>query len=128
MICATFKMKNIKILVSILLVIVVLLCGVLIAFGHYTKGVVRLTDYDSRIAYLKDIDVQVTDETIKTVTIPTEFNEAYSKYANQQQSLGFPDISLFKGDVANLYTYPLEDGSTVELLVCNGILLGVSKY
>jgi len=125
-VCATFRMKDVKTVGFILGVIILLLGGIFFAYKYLTKDVVRLTTYSERVQYLETLDISTDNivETSKDITIPNQFNETYEQYSQVQTSKGFPDLHSFKGESATVYDYTLEDGSNVQLLVCNDILVG----
>ena len=68
------------------------------------------------------------DEETAEITIPREFSEVYENYNALQKEAGF-DLEAFKGKSAVRYTYSLEDFPAEEyvvinLLVCDGKLIG----
>lgn len=126
MVCATFRMKDVKIFGFILGVIILMLGGIFFTYKYLTKDIVKLTTYSERVQYLEALNIPTDSivETSKDITIPTQFNETYEQYSQVQTSKGFPDLHTFKGEPATVYDYTLEDGSSVQLLVCNDILVG----
>lgn len=126
MVCATVRMKDVKLLGFILGAIIVMLGCVFGTYKYLTKDIVRLSTYSDRVQYLEtlSIDTDSIVETSKDITIPCDFNETYEQYSKVQVSKGFPDLHSFKGETAIVYNYTLQDGSNVQLLVCNDILVG----
>jgi hypothetical protein len=126
MVCATFRLKDIKTFCAILVGIVIVLGATCLTYKYLTKGVVKLSTYEDRVEYLTSLDISTDSmvETTKDVTIPTVFNDTYEQYASIQLEKGFPDLHTFSGENATVYNYSLNDGSNVQLLVCDGILVG----
>jgi len=126
LVCATFRMKDVKIITAILTIILVILILIFSTYKYLTKDIIKLYTYSERIEYLENLDVSTDGitETIKTINIPSEFNDTYEQYAEVQISKGFPDLHTFKGEPATVYDYVLNDGSAVQLLICNDILVG----
>jgi hypothetical protein len=126
MVCATFRLKDIKTFGVILGGIVLTLCATCFTYRYLTKGIVKLSSYEDRVEYLTSLDISTDGitETTKEVTIPTEFNDTYEQYASIQLDKGFPDLHTFSGEDATVYNYSLSDGSSVQLLICDGILVG----
>lgn len=128
MICATFRMKDVKIFSAIVISILMVIILLFITYRNITKDVINLHTYNDRIEYLESLEISTENivETSKDITIPTQFNEIYEEYSKEQIEKGFPDLHTFQGDTATTYNYTLNDGSIVQLLVCDGILVGTS--
>lgn len=126
MLCATFRMKDVKIFGFILGAIVLMLGAIFFTYKHLTKDIIRLSTYSQRVEYLESLDISTNSilESSKDITIPTEFNETYEQYANVQLNKGFPNLHTFKGESATVYNYTLQDGSNIQLLICDDILVG----
>jgi hypothetical protein len=126
MVCATFRMKDVKLSAYILGVVILVLGVTFLTYKHLTKDIVKLSTYSQRVEYLESLDVPTDSiqETSKVITIPSEFNDTYEQYASIQTSKGFPDLHSFKGESATVYNYTLDDGSSVQLLICDDILVG----
>lgn len=126
MVCATFRMRDVKTVSFVLGAVVLVLCATLCTYRYLTRGVVRLSTYSDRVQYLENLEVPTDSivEESKGVTIPVEFDDTYEQYAQVQTSKGLPDLHAFKGERATVYDYTLQDGSSVQLLVCDGILVG----
>lgn len=126
MLCATFRMKDVKIFSIILGTLIIMLGAIFFTYKYLTKDIVKLSTYSQRVEYLESVNIPTDSiiETSKDITIPTDFNETYEQYAEIQVSKGFPDLHTFKGEPATIYDYTLEDGSNIQLLVCDGILVG----
>jgi hypothetical protein len=119
-------MKDVKLSAFVLGAVILVLSATFLVYKHLTKDIVKLSTYSQRVEYLESLDVPTDNlsETSKVITIPTEFNETYEQYATIQTSKGLPDLHAFKGESATVYNYTLEDGSSVQLLVCDDILVG----
>lgn len=128
MLCATFRMKDVKIFSAIVISLLMASVLMFITYRNITKDVVNLHSYDDRVEYLESLKVSTEDlvETSKDIIIPTEFNQTYEDYSKLQLEKGFPDLHMFQGDTATTYNYTLNDGSIVQLLICNDILVGTS--
>lgn len=126
MLCATFRMKDVKLFGFILGAIILMLGATFFTYKYLTKDIVKLSTYSQRVEYLESLNVSTDNiiETSKDITIPSEFNDTYEQYATIQTSKGFPDLHTFKGEPATVYDYTLEDGSNIQLLICDGILVG----
>lgn len=77
-----------------------------------SKNVKKRSD---RIEFLKGcgIEVDADSESVKSVTIPEEFDEVYSEYNDLQLSQGF-NLEKYKGKEIECYTYDVInfDGGT----------------
>lgn len=93
---------------------------------------VTLETNEQREAYLTSLGWEFnTDCTEKQVTIPSEFNDTYTKYNDIQVSQGF-DLTAYKGRTVTVYTYNITNYEGYEnrdcifanLLVCDNVLIG----
>ena len=93
---------------------------------------VTLETNEQREAYLTSLGWEFnTDCTEKQVTIPSEFNDTYTKYNDIQMSQGF-DLTAYKGRTVTVYTYNITNYEGYEnrdcifanLLVCDNVLIG----
>lgn len=93
---------------------------------------VTLETNEQREAYLTSLGWEFnTDCTEKQVTIPSEFNDTYTKYNDIQISQGF-DLTAYKGRTVTVYTYNITNYEGYEnrdcifanLLVCDNVLIG----
>jgi hypothetical protein len=68
------------------------------------------------------------NESVKEITIPSEFNDVYTEYNSIQKQQGF-DLEKYKGTSVTLYTYNItnyKDNENViaDLIVSDGVLIG----
>jgi hypothetical protein len=82
-----------------------------------------------RIAYLESLGYETDEnESVKEITIPSEFNDVYTEYNSIQKQQGF-DLEKYKGTSVTLYTYNItnyKDNENViaDLIVSDGVLIG----
>lgn len=74
-----------------------------------------------RISFLKSLGVSADEksETLKAVTVPTEFHSVYKRYNELQKKAGY-DLFEYKGAKATLYTYTVQGG---EIGYCANLLV-----
>ncbi len=81
----------------------------------------------ARVEYIKDLGYNINETAAekKSIVIPSEFSDVYKRYNELQQSAGF-DLSPYRGKAAEVYKYPLADGSdrSVTLIVCKDKIIG----
>lgn len=128
MLCATLRMKDVKIFSLIMTFVIAIVILLLFTYRNLTKDIINLRTYNDRLEYLETVNISTENivETSKNITIPMEFNQTYEEYSKMQLDKGFPDLHTFQGDIATTYNYTLNDGSTVQLLICDDILVGTS--
>ena len=81
--------------------------------------------------FLNSCRITVSGEpAVKTVTIPNEFGDVYTKYNELQRSQGF-DLSLYGGKEAQVWTFAAvsvrgehTDSAEVHVIVCEGMIIG----
>jgi hypothetical protein len=81
-----------------------------------------------RIAYINSLGWECEDESQKSITIPSEFNDVYNQYNDIQKEQGF-DLEKYKGQDAVLYTYNITNYKSnknvvADLIVIDGVLIG----
>lgn len=82
-----------------------------------------------RVEYIRSAGLETDgNESVKEVTIPTEFNDVYEKYNEVQIKQGF-DLSKYKGKKVSLYTYNIvgyedKDSVIADLIVYDNQLIG----
>ena len=71
-----------------------------------------VTGNEDRVAYLAALGYTVQPEPVQTqeVSIPTEFNEVFTRYNELQQSQGF-DLAPYAGKRAKRYVYRVTGGA-----------------
>jgi hypothetical protein len=121
-------MKSLKIVGVVAVSVMVVTMAMCCAYKRISSEVVKLHTYDDRVSYLQGMELSVDglSETAKEVYIPTNFNAIYTEYSAQQMAKGLPSLQAFQGDLATVYAYTLSDGETIQLLLCDDILLGMA--
>ena len=83
-----------------------------------------------RVTYAKSLgySIQEESETKKDIVIPSVFSDVYENYNALQKNSGF-DLSAYKGEQAEVYTYPVTnhpegDGVMMNIIVCKGRIIG----
>ena len=90
-----------------------------------------VTGNEDRVAYLAALGYTVQPEPVQTqeVSIPTEFNEVFTRYNELQQSQGF-DLAPYAGKRAKRYSYEIlnypsgETGVQANLLLYKTTVIG----
>ncbi len=83
-----------------------------------------LDNEGQRALFLEQYGLNVGDPlSIKTVTVPLEFDEEYKKFNAALISGGY-DINSYKGSNLTEYTYNTGESIVVHLLLDEGILVG----
>lgn len=129
----TLKLRKPILIAAVLTVIAALvLIAALIAIrlGGGDR-VYRVQTEQQRQALISELGWETAGEPSehKSITIPTEFDEVYTGYNELQKEQGF-DLSDFKGQKAEVYTYPVfnypnhEDCMQITLIGCGGVLIG----
>ena len=83
------------------------------------KDIVRIAEF-----FLPDEKLSAPEHT--SVTVPYNFNRIYDEYNELQKAFG-TDLYDYRGMVCEKYTVragDFYDGSTLTLLVCDGLLIG----
>ncbi|SDA12227.1 protein of unknown function [Ruminococcus sp. YE71] len=129
----TVKLKKPVLVVLILTVAAaVLLVGVLTALRlGKDKNVYRTSTEQQRQSLISELGWETSAEPSehKTITIPEEFDEVYKSYNSLQKEQGF-DLEDFKGQKAEVYTYPIlnypdrKDSMQLTLISVGGVLIG----
>ena len=86
--------------------------------------VTAVGDVDKRINYFASHGWEAEEISVKDITIPTEFSDAYEEYARIQDKQGLP-LRKYTGRAAKLFVYEIKNFSPdnrkmlAELLVCD---------
>ncbi|MCM1131957.1 MAG: DUF4830 domain-containing protein [Ruminococcus flavefaciens] len=120
--------------------VALILCAVIIIFPdnrdtENTAGnaVTDASDEAHRTAYFESHGWEVEEISVKSVTIPTDFSEAYEEYAVMQDKQGLP-LREYAGREASVYTYDVMNYSPdnrkmhAELLVCDDTAIASIVY
>ena len=123
---------NRKRILAVLIIIAIVVGGFIIIpklttapMKHYGETAVQRREFLNAFGYV------ISDEPIdvRTVTVPKEFNDVYTKYNIMQKSQGF-DLKPFKGRECQQYIYLVNNypNTTKEihatLLVYEGLIIG----
>lgn len=107
-------------------------------FSNHVEGskqassAVMIETNEKREEYLKSLGWEFkTEFEEKSVNIPQEFNDTYTKYNELQKKQGF-SLDDYKGKSITVYTYQItnypgyenRDCVFANLLVCDGMLIG----
>ena len=83
-----------------------------------------------RVTFAKSLGYSISEqyETKKEIVIPSVFSDVYENYNALQKNNGF-DLSAYKGEQAEVYTYPVTnhpegDGVMMNIIVCKGRIIG----
>ncbi|MDE5570219.1 MAG: DUF4830 domain-containing protein [Ruminococcus sp.] len=118
----------------------VILCAVIIIFPdnkepQNTAGnaFTDASDESLRTAYFASHGWEVEEISVKDITIPSDFSEAYEEYAVIQDKQGLP-LREYAGREARIYTYNVMNYSPdnrkmhAELLVCDNTAIASVVY
>ncbi|MFI3325153.1 MAG: DUF4830 domain-containing protein [Clostridia bacterium] len=124
-------------IISVILIIVVIICGVLFLPKQTVEEVeVYYGETNTqRIEFLESFGWDVSDQPIDTreVTIPAEFSDVYTNYNTMQLAQGF-DLLPYSGIICTQYIYQItnypneESQINATLLVCDGVIIGGDVY
>lgn len=129
----TLKLRK-PILIAVMLTVAaaLVLIAALIAIRLYGgKRVYRVQTEQQRQALISELGWETAGEPSehKSITIPADFDDVYKGYNELQKEQGF-DLADFKGQKAEVYTYPVynypghEDCMQITLIGCGGLLIG----
>ena len=117
----TFTKKKLFLALLILSAVLVIIFNIRASAGRFPDGLTN----DHRVTFIESLGLSADDSRVqsKTVIIPRNFSNVYTRYNELQLKAGF-DLSKFKGREATLYTYPLSEDRVVNLIVCKGKIIG----
>lgn len=119
--------------------IAVILSAVIIIFPDNKQpetagnAVTDASDESHRTAYFALHGWEVEEVSVKDITIPSDFSEAYEEYAVIQDKQGLP-LREYAGRNSRIYTYNVTNYSPdnskmqAELLVCDNIAIASVVY
>lgn len=130
MLCLSVNVRKLKVFIAVILAIM-FCAGIFIMIKNKPDNSIILPTEASRIGFLNINGCNVYEEPVEcsAVTIPAEFNEVYNAYNEIQLQQGF-DLSDYKGEKADIYTYKMQDNSGLlaVLIICNDKLIGCEKH
>lgn len=97
------------------------------------NAVTDASDTDHRTAYFASHGWEVEEISVKDITIPSDFSDAYEEYAVIQDKQGLP-LREYAGREAQIYTYNVMNYSPdsrkmqAELLVCDNTAIASVVY
>lgn len=90
------------------------------------QGVDRVMDENDATALFSSLGIGGQVVLTRDITVPERFDDAYACYAALQQAQGL-SLDSCKGKPATLYLCAIDDGSTAELLVCDGEVIAADR-
>ena len=94
------------------------------------KDIIPGETVTDRVTFAKSLGYSISEqyETKKDIVIPSVFSDVYENYNALQKNNGF-DLSAYKGEQAEVYTYPVTnhpegDGVMMNIIVCKGRIIG----
>ena len=94
------------------------------------KDIIPGETVTDRVTFAKSVGYSISEqyETKKDIVIPSVFSDVYENYNALQKNGGF-DLSAYKGEQAEVYTYPVTnhpegDGVMMNIIVCKGRIIG----
>ena len=119
----TLTKKSLAIILAVTVMLIIMVGQAFSAQSNEIDGSTNAL----RVAYLKSLGLGINDSSVtsKKITIPEHFDEVYKQYNAIQKKAGF-DLSKYKGESADVYTYALDapDNYQVHLIVCEDIVIG----
>lgn len=111
-----------------LFVVIIIIAAALLIFSRavYLSGKrIDGSNNASRQTYISSLGITNFSGQVKSkeIVIPREFPSVYTEYNELQKKSGF-DLQKYKGKSAVLYTYFLENGEAVNLIVHKGQIIG----
>ncbi len=132
MIVKTVKIKGIlKTLLTVLVIAAVILAAVY-AINRFisAKRAIKLSTEEEMLTFLHDLGWETSETAIniREVTIPSEWNDVYTRYNDLQRQQGF-DLDKFRGETASVYSFRIlnydshPDNMVANLLIREGRLI-----
>lgn len=112
---------------KLFLALLILAAGLIIIF-NLRASAIRFPDGSTntfRMTFIESLGLSADDSKVqsKTVIIPKDFSDVYTRYNDLQLKAGF-DLSKYKGKEAVIYSYPLSEERVVHLIVHKGRIIG----
>lgn len=128
----TVKIKSFWAAVTVLSIVAVAVAAVIFASANAREKsqVYKMTSEHQRQEFISSLGWDTDEEydTCRIVIIPQEFDEVYTSYNDLQKQQGF-DLEAYKGKTVEIYSYPVynypeEENVSLNLLICDGKLIG----
>lgn len=128
----TVKIKSVWAAVTVLAVVAVAVAAAVFAVKHAQSKseMYRMTNEVQRQEFIDSLGWEVPQEydTCRVVIIPEKFDEVYENYNKLQKQQGF-DLEEYKGKTVEIFSYPVynydgEKNVMMNLMVCDGMLIG----
>lgn len=111
----------------ILVGVLVLTIAATVVFNRSDANAVNAAVNENRVDFISQLGLAVDKENyfVKSVIIPTNFNDVYLQYNELQKTAGY-NLEEYAGKTVTQYTYYIEDSDTekVNLLVYNQKIIG----
>ena len=121
--CLRLTRVKLVILVSVL----VLTIAATVVFNRSDVHAVNAAVNENRVEFISQLGLAVDKENyfVKSVIIPTNFNDVYLQYNELQKSAGY-NLEEYAGETVTQYTYYIENSDTekVNLLVYKQKIIG----
>ncbi len=128
----TVKIKSFWAGVTVLSIVAVAIIAIVLASkgANDRTEAYKMSNEHQRQEFISQLGWEVSEEydTCRIVIIPQEFDEVYTEYNDLQKAQGF-DLEDFKGKTVEIYSYPVynypnEQEVMMNLMVCDGRLIG----
>ncbi len=128
----TVKIKSFWAGITVLSIVAIAIIAIVFASksANDRSEVYKMTNEHQRQEFISQLGWEVSEEydTCRIVIIPQEFDEVYTDYNDLQKAQGF-DLEDFKGKTVEIYSYPVynypdEQEVMMNLMVCDGRLIG----
>lgn len=128
----TVKIKSFWAGVTVLSIVAVAIIAIVLASkgANDRTEAYKMSNEHQRQEFISQLGWEVSEEydTCRIVIIPQKFDEVYTEYNDLQKAQGF-DLEDFKGKTVEIYSYPVynypnEQDVMMNLMVCDGRLIG----
>lgn len=127
MVLISVRMKHLKLAVFLIFLTVVAALTVLAVLSSRSGAAALLSTTAERTEFLHAHGISAEGETAGVVTIPTEWNAAFTDYNDLQKEQNL-DLSRYKGRVAECYSYSGDGGAFVTLLMYEGKVIAYDCF
>ena len=117
----TLSRRSLAVILALVIILLIITAQI---FSQKSSSIDGSTN-SIRVEYLNSLKLYVDDASVlsKDIIIPESFTEVYKNYNKLQKKSGF-DLSEYKGKKATVYTYKLNEINNVNIIVCNGQIIG----
>ncbi len=117
----TLSRRSLAVILALVIILLIITAQI---FSQKSSSIDGSTN-SIRVEYLNSLKLYVDDTSVlsKDIIIPESFTEVYKNYNKLQKKSGF-DLSKYKGRKATVYTYKLNETNNVNIIVCNGQIIG----